>query len=305
MAKEIYEALCSAAGRKEAVLQDEPMKYHTTFRIGGPARFFVSPQNTKELKAVLKLCQSRGWPWYILGNGSNLLVSDKGFDGVIIRVGKGFDRIDVQEEELFCQAGALLSQISRKALDCGLTGLEFAAGIPGTLGGAAVMNAGAYGGELKDVLTSVRVLTGEGEERSFTPEELHMGYRTSDIFQKGYVVLGARFMLKRGSREKIRERMEELAAARQMKQPLEFPSAGSTFKRPEGHFAGKLIEEAGLKGVMAGGAQVSEKHSGFVINRDKASAADVIALCRRVSETVKERFGVELELEVRLLGDFT
>lgn len=304
MSRQLYEALCSAVQTKDKVRQEEPMKNHTTFRIGGPARFFVSPGNSRELAAVLAVCREAGCAWFILGNGSNLLVSDSGFDGVVIQIGKGFDQIRVQGSQVYAGAGALLSQIARRAAEAELTGLEFAAGIPGTLGGAAVMNAGAYGSEMKDVLSFVRVLTEDGEEADIPAQELELGYRTSCIPKRGYVALGAQFDLQPGSREAIFARMEELAAARRSKQPLEYPSAGSTFKRPQGYFAGKLIQDAGLKGFQVGGAQVSEKHSGFVINRGGAAASDVMELCRQVSETVKEQFGVELEMEVKTLGKF-
>lgn len=280
------------------------MKNHTTFRVGGPARFFVSPGGSRELAAVINVCRAAGSGWFILGNGSNLLVSDSGFDGVVIEMRNGFDTVCAEGSQIYAGAGALLSQIARRAADAGLTGLEFAAGIPGTLGGAAVMNAGAYGSEMKDVLSFVRVLKPDGTEADIPAEELELGYRTSCIPRRGYVVLGAQFSLQAGSREEILARMEELAAARRSKQPLEYPSAGSTFKRPEGYFAGKLIQDAGLKGFQVGGAQVSEKHSGFVINRGGASASDVMELCRQVSERVKEQFGVELEMEVKTLGRF-
>ena len=239
-----------------------------------------------------------------MGNGSNLLVSDQGFPGTVVDMGRGFTSIRTEGEKVFADSGLLLSQIARKACETGLSGLEFAAGIPGSLGGAVVMNAGAYGSEMKDVLESVRVLTPEGKERRIPAEELELGYRTSAVQKNGYVVLGAVFSLKPAPREEIRARMDELAAARREKQPLEYPSGGSTFKRPEGYFAGKLIQDAGLKGFRIGDAQVSEKHCGFVINRGQALAADVMAVCRCVSDTVYRQTGIRLEMELKTLGDF-
>ncbi|MCI8949051.1 MAG: UDP-N-acetylmuramate dehydrogenase [Lachnospiraceae bacterium] len=303
MNSQIYESICSLVQEKERVRQKELMSAHTTFRIGGPAKIFVSPGSKEELKAVVALCRRKGIPWFILGNGSNLLVSDQGYEGVVIEIGKSLGSICIKGSLLEAGAGALLSQTANKALEEGLTGLEFAAGIPGTVGGAAVMNAGAYGCEMKDVLTGVRVLTGDGTIKEVAAGSLELGYRTSSILKNGWIVLGAQFSLEKGEPEKIRARIEELAKLRRLKQPLEYPSAGSTFKRPEGFFAGKLIQDAGLKGFQVGGAQVSEKHSGFVINRDHATARDVITLCCQVSERVKEQFGVELELEIKCLGD--
>ena len=303
MSRQLYDILRDIVGEMR-IRQDDPMKNHTTFRVGGPARYFVSPANASELAAVLDACRRDGSPCFILGNGSNLLVSDRGFSGTVVDMGKGFTSIRVEGERIFAGAGLLLSQIARKALEAGLSGLEFAAGIPGSLGGAVVMNAGAYGSEMKDVLESVRVLTPEGKERRIPAEELELGYRTSAVQKNGYVVLGAVFSLKPAPREKIRARMDELAAARREKQPLEYPSGGSTFKRPEGYFAGKLIQDAGLKGFRIGDAQVSEKHCGFVINRGQALATDVMAVCRCVSDTVYRQTGIRLEMELKTLGDF-
>lgn len=288
----------------ECIYIDEPMKKHTTFRVGGNADFFVTPKTKEEVKAVISLCKEKDVPYYVLGNGSNLLVGDKGYRGVIIQIYKEMNAIEVDGEEIKVQAGALLSKIGAAALESELTGFEFAAGIPGTMGGAAVMNAGAYGGEMKDVLKTVAVLTPEGEELVLRNEELELGYRTSIIAKKGYIVLEAVVSLKKGNRETIKSRMDELKVQRVTKQPLEYPSAGSTFKRPEGHFAGKLIQDAGLRGFQVGGAQVSEKHCGFVINKDNATAAEVLELMRQVSAIVKEKFGVELEPEVKRLGEF-
>ena len=303
MEQMFYEKLIRIIPEKR-VLRDEVMKKHTTFRVGGPADFFVMPGSREELRDITVLCKSEGMPYYIMGNGSNLLVSDRGYRGVIIQIYREMSMITVDENQITAGAGALLSKIAGSALEAGLTGFEFAAGIPGTLGGACMMNAGAYGGEMKDVLKEVTVLTPEGEFTVIPAGELDMGYRTSVIEKKGYVVLEAVIALEKGEHESIRKRMEELREKRVSKQPLEYPSAGSTFKRPEGYFAGKLIEDAGLRGYSTGGAQVSEKHCGFVINTGNAEAKDIMELMKQVSERVMEKSGVLLEPEVRRLGDF-
>lgn len=288
---------------KDSILLDEPMSRHTTFRVGGPADFFVTPKAKEEVRDVIRICKEAGMPYYIIGNGSNLLVSDAGYRGVIVQIYKEMNEVKVEGDLVKAQAGALLSGIAAKALGAELSGFEFASGIPGTIGGACVMNAGAYGGEMKDVLEFVTVLTGEGKIIELGRNELELGYRTSVIAKKGYIVLGAVLKLERGDGEKIKTYMDELKEKRVTKQPLEYPSAGSTFKRPEGYFAGKLIEDAGLRGFQVGGAQVSEKHCGFVINRDHATAADIMELMRQVQIRVKENSGVDLEPEVKRLGD--
>ena len=288
---------------KDSILIDEPMSRHTTFRVGGPADFFVTPKAKEEVRDVIRICKEAGMPYYIIGNGSNLLVSDAGYRGVIVQIYKEMNEVKVEGDLVKAQAGALLSGIAAKALGAELSGFEFASGIPGTIGGACVMNAGAYGGEMKDVLEYVTVLTGEGKIIELGRNELELGYRTSVIAKKGYIVLGAVLKLERGDGEKIKTYMDELKEKRVTKQPLEYPSAGSTFKRPEGYFAGKLIEDAGLRGFQVGGAQVSEKHCGFVINRDHAAAADIMELMRQVQIRVKENSGVDLEPEVKRLGD--
>ena len=288
---------------KDSILTDEPMSRHTTFRVGGPADFFVTPKAKEEVRDVIRICKEAGMPYYIIGNGSNLLVSDAGYRGVIVQIYKEMNEVKIEGDLVKAQAGALLSGIAAKALGAELSGFEFASGIPGTIGGACVMNAGAYGGEMKDVLESVTVLTGEGKIIELGRNELELGYRTSVIAKKGYIVLGAVLKLERGDGEKIKTYMDELKEKRVTKQPLEYPSAGSTFKRPEGYFAGKLIEDAGLRGFQVGGAQVSEKHCGFVINRDHATAADIMELMRQVQIRVKENSGVDLEPEVKRLGD--
>ena len=285
-------------------LREEPMKKHITFRVGGPAACFLTPSTKEQIREILHICQEEKTPYFILGNGSNLLVSDQGFDGVVLQVYKNMNQVTVEGEHLRVQAGALLSATARKALEAGLTGMEFAAGIPGTMGGAAVMNAGAYGGEMKDILESVTVLTPEGEQKELKNEELQLGYRTSVVKEKGYIVLEAVLSLKKGDPEAIKSRMDELKEQRVTKQPLEYPSAGSTFKRPEGYFAGKLIQDAGLCGYQVGGAQVSEKHCGFVINKENATAKDVVDLIHDVQRIVYEKFQVQLETEVKFLGEF-
>ena len=282
----------------------EPMEMHTTFRVGGPADYFVLPETKEELRETVLLCRREEMPYYILGNGSNLLVSDKGYRGVIIQVFKSMNKIRADGNCIHAQAGALLSAIAARALEKSLKGFEFASGIPGTLGGACVMNAGAYGGEVKQVLKQVTVLDSEGNILAIPSEDLEMGYRTSIIAKEGHIVLEAVIELEEGNEEEIRSLMEELKNKRVEKQPLEYPSAGSTFKRPEGYFAGKLIQDSGLRGFSVGGAQVSEKHCGFVINKDHATAADIAELMRRVSQCVEEKFGVALEPEVKRLGEF-
>lgn len=303
MNQEIGKKLLSIL-KVEQVKKDEPMKIHTTFRVGGPASYFVTPETEEEVAKVIEVCTQENVPYYIVGNGSNLLVGDKGFRGAIIQLYKSMGTFHVEGNQITAQAGCSLAQIANAALDAALTGFEFAAGIPGTLGGAVVMNAGAYGGEMKDVLTSVRVMTEEGEIMELPAEELGLGYRTSIIPEKRYIVLGAVISLTEGKKEEIKAQMDELRQKRVSKQPLEYPSAGSTFKRPEGYFAGKLIQDSGLKGFTVGGAQVSEKHSGFVINKGNATAADVMELIRQVTAKVKEDTGVTMEPEVKQIGEF-
>ena len=289
---------------KDRVLVDEPMKRHTTFRIGGPADFFLLPSTVDEVRGILEICREEELPYFILGNGSNLLVSDKGYRGVVIQLYRNFSNISVEGNEICASSGALLSQIAAAARNASLTGFEFAGGIPGTLGGAVFMNAGAYGGELKDVLKEAVVMTEQGEILTLPVEKLDMGYRTSRIKKAGYLVLEARLVLEQGDMDKIRDITKDLTEKRVSKQPLEYPSAGSTFKRPEGYFAGKLIMDAGLRGYQVGDAQVSEKHCGFVINKGNATAADVFTLIENVREKVQEQFGVTLEPEVKFLGEF-
>ncbi len=303
MNKIFYEALVKVLD-EDQIKPEEPMKNHVTFRVGGPADFFVTPKNYEELSGVLKCCAKYEMPCYIMGNGSNLLVSDQGYRGVVIQLFRQLNDIQCEGNVIRAQAGALLSAVANRALEEKLTGFEFAAGIPGTLGGACVMNAGAYGGEMKDVLKSVTVLTREGERITLQKNELELGYRTSIIAKKDYIVLEAEIELEAGDAEEIKAVMDDLKERRTTKQPLEYPSAGSTFKRPEGYFAGKLIQESGLQGFQVGGAQVSEKHCGFVINKDQATAADIAELICQVQDRVEEKFGVRLETEVKRLGEF-
>mgnify|MGYP000614548510 FL=1 len=291
-------------GEQVEILVAEPMKNHTTFRIGGPADALALPKTPEEVAEVVHFCHEHAQPYYVLGNGSNLLVSDEGYRGLVLQLYRNFNDIQVNGETITVQSGAMLAAVARTAYQTGLTGLEFASGIPGTIGGAVVMNAGAYGGEMKNVLKEVTVLTKEGEVLVIPAKALELGYRTSVIPKNGWIVLGAVLQLKKGDQEQILARMEELKEQRITKQPLDLPSAGSTFKRPEGYFAGKLIMDAGLRGFTVGGAQVSEKHCGFVVNRGNATAADVWKLICEVKRRVKEMTGVELEPEVKLLGDF-
>lgn len=299
---DLYRELAAVSG-EENVLRDEPMSRHTTFRIGGPADYFVTPKDKGEIKKIIKFCRKEQVPFYVIGNGSNLLVGDRGYRGVIIQIFKQMSKIEVDGERIMAQAGALLSKLAAAALDASLTGFEFASGIPGTLGGALRMNAGAYGGEMKQVVLSADVLTPAGDFITLSVDELGMGYRTSIISKNDYVVIDALLQLKKGNKEEIKAQMADLREKRVSKQPLEYGSAGSTFKRPEGYFAGKLIDDAGLRGFRVGDAQVSEKHCGFVVNRGNATAAEVRELMQIVSERVEEKFGVRLQPEVRCIGE--
>ena len=291
---------------EQAVRLQEPMSAHTTFRIGGPADYFVEPGSESVLKELLLLCRETETPFFILGNGSNLLVSDEGYRGVMISL-RGFDEISFREGEsteagktiMTAGSGVLLSKAAMQAAERGLTGFEFAGGIPGTLGGAVTMNAGAYGGEIRDVILSARVMTKAGDVRELSAEELDLSYRHSIIQEKDLIVLSADFAFDHGDEEQIKEQMRQLNTQRREKQPLEYGSAGSTFKRPEGYFAGKLIQDAGLKGYRSGDVMVSEKHSGFVVNVGKGTCGDAMRVIEHVQRTVYEQFGVELELEVK------
>lgn len=287
---------------EENICLQESMAGHTTFRIGGPADCFVQIENKEQLIRVQKYLMQVELPFFILGNGSNLLVSDKGYRGIVLQIGPKMSRIEVEGDVITAQAGALLSQVARAALEHGLTGLEFASGIPGTIGGGVVMNAGAYDGEMSGVITQVNVLNSAGECMELENETMEFGYRTSTIKNNPFTVTEVILKLEKGDREQIKAKMEDLAVRRREKQPLEYPSAGSTFKRPKGYFAGKLIMDAGLRGFRVGGAEVSEKHCGFVVNTGNATAEDVRNVISEVQERVKERFNVDLEPEILLLG---
>lgn len=278
----------------------EPMCRHTSFRTGGPADWFVIPDTPEELAAALAVCKKTDTPWYILGNGTNLLVGDKGIRGAVFSMER-FDRMEVSGTRIRAGAGLLLSRLANGAFKEGLSGLEFAAGIPGSVGGAAVMNAGAYGSEIKNCLVSAAALDPEGRVHTYKAEELSLGYRTSRFLTSGEIVLEAEFSLERGKKEEIQAKMEELSRKRREKQPLEYPSAGSTFKRPEGAYAAALIEQCGLKGFRIGDAMVSEKHSGFLINAGNATCREVLELAAHVQRVVKEQTGFTLEREVQLL----
>lgn len=289
---------------EEDILFEEPMCRHTTFRVGGEAQFFVRVSKREQLLHIIPYLKQVETPFFILGNGSNLLVGDKGYPGVILQIGDRMNRMTVEGEHIRVQAGALLSQIAKAALDAELTGFEFASGIPGTIGGGVVMNAGAYDGEMRQVVEQVTVMNREGELLELSGEEMEFGYRTSIIKNRPFIVLQVCLKLARGNAAQIRAKMDDLSRRRREKQPLEYASAGSTFKRPEGYFAGKLIMDAGLRGYSIGGACVSEKHCGFVVNKGKATAADIAEVIWEVRERVMDRFGVTLEPEVIFLGDF-
>lgn len=299
---EIFNKLRSILEDNE-ILRNEPMKLHTSFKIGGPADFFIAPKNIEKLVSTIKLCSNEKIPYYIMGNGSNLLVSDKGFRGVILQIYKNFNEVRIVGDRVYAQAGVLLSRLSKDIYEASLEGFEFASGIPGTLGGAVFMNAGAYGGEMKHIVEEVTVVTHQGDFINLPKEALALDYRSSILQKEDYVAISATLKLKNGDKELIKKTLDELNHKRKTKQPLEMPSAGSTFKRPEGYFAGKLIMDAGLRGHCIGGAQVSEKHCGFVVNKGSATAEDVILLMEHVRTIVKEMFGVELEPEVKLLGE--
>lgn len=298
----IYEELCKIVS-EDQILKDEPMDKHTTFRAGGKADYLVMPSNEEQVRDLVLLLKKENVPYYVMGNGSNLLVRDQGFKGVIIQIARKMNQIRVEGETIYAQAGALLSKIAAQALGEGLTGFEFASGIPGTLGGAVMMNAGAYGGEMKQVIVNACVLTSAGEIAVIPADLMELGYRTSVFAKNQDIILSAQLKLEYGNEAVIREYMDELKKQRVSKQPLEYPSAGSTFKRPEGYFAGKLIQDAGLRGFQVGGAQVSEKHCGFVINKDHATATDILSLMEQVSDKVETKFGVRLEPEVKIIGE--
>ncbi|MCK9268467.1 MAG: UDP-N-acetylmuramate dehydrogenase [Alkaliphilus sp.] len=287
----------------DAVLLDEPMKNYTTIKTGGLADIIVMPQSTTEIQSIIKICKENNVPYFVMGKGSNLLVSDKGIRCVVIKLGDKFAKITIDGNDVIAQAGASLSALSEKIMEKSLKGFEFAGGIPGTLGGATTMNAGAYGGEMKYIIKSVKVLNTEGEIINLSSEELKFGYRTSIIQIKNYIVLEVKMKFERGNYEEIAETTRDLMKMRNAKQPLDLPSCGSVFKRPAGHFAGKLIEDSGLKGKKIGGAKVSKLHCGFIVNIDNATTNDVLDLIELIQKTVKSKFGVQLETEVKIIGE--
>ncbi len=303
----VYELLFEIVG-KEHVLLDELMSKHTTFKIGGPADIFVVPQTIEEVKAVIQVCKEESADFYVIGKGSNLLVGDKGFRGVIICLYNTLDNVQIvdnnEDTSVIAGAGIMLSKLANIIADHSLEGFEFASGIPGTLGGAVTMNAGAYGGEINDCIVAATVIDGEGNVIKLEREALELGYRKSIIMKEKYIVLEAEFVFKKGDKTAIVEKMQELNKRRKDKQPLEYPSAGSTFKRPEGYFAGKLIMDSGLAGYAVGDACVSPKHCGFVINTGNATAKDIRKLMTDVDNKVFENYGVHLEPEVRMIGEF-
>lgn len=297
----IYEQLVNIVSI-DNVVKNKPLKNHTYTRLGGNADYFVTPITYEQVQKVVKLAKKENIPFMLLGNGSNLIIKDGGIRGIVMYLGK-LNKIKVEKTKIIAQSGALIADVSKQGLASHLTGLEFACGIPGSVGGALFMNAGAYGGEIKDVLHQAKIIDKEGNLRTIQAEELDLAYRTSNIPKNGYIVLEAEFALEKGNYEEIKAVMDDLTFKRESKQPLEYPTCGSVFKRPPGYFAGKLIQDSGLQGKQIGGAQVSLKHAGFIINKDGATANEYIALIQYVQKVVKEKFGVELEREVRIIGE--
>lgn len=285
------------------ILFNEPMKNHTTFKIGGLNDIMIIPGDENEIINAVKLCRENNIEFLIMGNGSNLLIRDGGIRGVVIKINEGFNGVRVKDNSIYCESGALLSAVSKGALKHSLRGLEFASGIPGTIGGAITMNAGAYDGEMKDVVKKVRALDQNNKIIEYTNKEMNFRYRNSRIWDEGLIVLGAELYLEKGEYDEIEERMNKLTKERTSKQPLEFPSGGSTFKRPKGYFAGKLIDDSGLRGLRHGGAKVSEKHCGFVVNVDNAKCKDVLNLIKVIQKVVRDKFDIELETEIKILGE--
>lgn len=288
---------------QENVKLDEPMKNHTSFKVGGPADILVTPVSVSQLSQILKLCKNKSVPVFVMGNGTNLIVRDKGIRGVVVKIFDNLNQFTVKDDIITAYAGILLSRVSMIAYENGLTGLEFACGIPGTLGGAVAMNAGAYGGEMKDVVVETEYMDKDGEIRVVRDDGHQFGYRTSFIQKNSGIVIKTSMKLKKGNKEEIKALMDDLTQRRQEKQPLEMPSAGSIFKRPEGYFAGKLIEDCGLRGHRIGGAEVSQKHCGFIVNTGDAKAKDILDLIEYIRNTVKMKFGVDMQTEVRIVGE--
>lgn len=302
MDNKIYKLLTEVVDKNQ-VLVDEPMKNHTSFKIGGPVDFMVLPRNIEEIKGIVNLSNTEGLPLFIMGNGSNLLVRDKGIRGLVIKIAKSFSNIEIVGERVIAQSGVLLSGLSKLLLRNELTGFEFASGIPGTLGGAVTMNAGAYGGEMKDILEKIEVMDKDGNIFELNGCDMQLGYRKSAIQENNLIAISATMQLQKGKYEDIKARMEDLDIRRKSKQPLEWPSAGSTFRRPEGYYAGKLVQDVGLKGFSMGRAKVSELHSGFVINNGDATAEEIITLIHYIQDKVKDKFGVNLHTEVKIIGE--
>lgn len=300
--KNIYSLLKNIID-EEFILLDEPMKNHVSFKVGGPADILVRPRTEEEIKNIFKFVNDNNLPFFVKGNGSNILIKDGGFRGIVIELAENFSDFKIDGDEIVVQTGALLSVIGREAMKAHLTGFEFASGIPGSLGGALAMNAGAYGGEMKNIVKSVRLMDMEGNIIECSNEEMNFGYRHSKLSDEKLIAISAVIKLEHGCYEEIKAKMDDLAYQRRTKQPLEYPSAGSTFKRPEGYFAGKLIQDSNLKGYGIGGAKVSEKHSGFIINENNATASDIIRLIDYVKKTVYDIHGVKLEEEVKIIGE--
>jgi UDP-N-acetylmuramate dehydrogenase len=285
------------------IKNNEPLAGHTTFKIGGPADVMVFPRSIDDVQKVISCCRENNYPLLVMGLGSNLLVRDKGFRGVVLKVGNSLKEVIVQDETIHAQAGISMAELAAIACAHSLGGLEFAEGIPGSLGGAVVMNAGAYGGEMKDVVTMVEAVDRYGAAKVFTPADIHFGYRKSIFQNEDYIILAVRIKLHYDDQTEIRTKMDDLANRRRDKQPLDLPSAGSTFRRPEGFFVGPMIEELGLKGRRIGGAEVSSKHAGFIVNVDQAKADDVLQLINLIRKEARERLGVELIPEIRIVGE--
>lgn len=298
----VYKHLLNILDEKDIKL-DEPMKKHISFRVGGPADILVKPRSEEQIKNIIDFAKKENIPYIVKGNGSNLLVRDGGIRGIVIEITDNFNSYEIEDKIIKVQSGALLSIIGRAALKQNLKGFEFAAGIPGTIGGALAMNAGAYGGEMKDIVKSVRLMDTDGNIFNFSNEDMKFGYRKSILSKSDYIVLGAEIELEKGDYEEIKEMMKDFSNRRITKQPLNLPSAGSTFKRPEGYFAAKLIDDSGLRGLTLRNAQVSDKHCGFVVNLGDARARDILDLMYVVKSTVKNKFGVTLEEEVKILGE--
>ncbi|WP_026894602.1 UDP-N-acetylmuramate dehydrogenase [Clostridiisalibacter paucivorans] len=298
----VYDTIFKTLG-EDRVLSNEPMKRHTYFKIGGPADILVLPKTVDEIIFILDICKENGIDYFIMGNGTNLLVTDKGIRGIVVKIGENFNDIKINGNKIVAQGGSLLSQISKIALNHGLTGMEFASGIPGSIGGAVTMNAGAYGPEMKDIVTKVKCIDSRGRIKTYSNEDMEFGYRYSRVVKDNLIVVEVEMELNKGEYGLIKVQMDDLTKKRTSKQPLNMPSAGSTFKRPEGDYASRLIDAAGLKGVRFGDAQVSDKHCGFVVNCGNATAEDVLRLIKFVQKTIKDKFDIKLEPEIKIIGE--